>query len=183
MSIASFFGSHITQKRLSTLTLIVFAGHIFSPFIAYAVLPNFSSVLTTPNTVPVVEVVELTLPRDLVAGDTLSITVNGSPLTQNFVTSSTLTAQILDLQIGAVAGVSSVYDTVLKKFTVSSTVAGTAIAVGNLTIVRSPIVPNTTVNNIVAVAQQSEVTISQTLFAGDVIQCTIGGVALTQAFD
>lgn len=183
MSIASFFGSHITKKRLSTLTLIVFVGNIFSPILAYAALPSFSSVLTTANTVPVAEVVELTLPRDLVSGDALSVTVNGSTVMQSFVTSSTLTAQLLNLQIGAIAGVSSVYDTVLKKFTVSSTVAGTAIVVGNLTIVRSPIVPNTVVNNIVAVAQQSEVTIPQTLFVGDVIQCTIGGVAITQAFN
>ena len=78
---------------------------------------------------------------------------------------------------------SSVYDTATKKFTVSSATAGVAIVVGNLSIVRSPIIPNTTVNNVVAVAQQSEVTISQQLFAGDVIQWTVGGVALTQAFN
>lgn len=173
MSITSFFGSSTTKKYLSNITLIVLTGHIFSPFIAYAVLPNFSSVLTVANTVPVAEVVELTLPRDLVSGDTLSITINGSTITQNFLTSSTLTAQLLDLQINAIPGVSSVYDAVIKKFTISSTVAGTAINVGNLTIVRSPVIPNTTVNNIVAVAQQSEVIISQTLFIGDVIQCTI----------
>lgn len=173
MSIASFFGSHITKKRLSTLTLIVFVGNIFSPLIAYAVLPSFSSVLTTANVVPVAEVVELTLPRDLVSGDALSVTVNGSTVMQSFVTSSTLTAQLLNLQITSIAGISSVYDTVAKKFTVSSAIAGTAITVGDLTIVRSPIVPNTVVNNVVAVAQQSEVTISQTLFVGDVIQCTI----------
>lgn len=36
MSITSLFGSLITKKRVSALTLTVFVSHIFSPFFAYA---------------------------------------------------------------------------------------------------------------------------------------------------
>lgn len=97
-------------------------------------------------------------------------------------TSDAVTAGLFNFQIAAASGVTSVYDGMARKFTISSAVAGTLITVGNLTIVRSPIAPNTTVNNVVAIAEQANVTIPQLLFAGDTIAFTVAGTGLTQAF-
>lgn len=71
---------------------------------------------------------------------------------------------------------------VAKKFTIISEIPGVSPNVGNLIITRAPIVPVTTVNNVVAVAQESEVSIPQDLFPGDTIQFTVSGTGLTQVF-
>lgn len=85
MSIVSTIGSVLAQnakKRISRVTLAVFVFQIFSPVFTYAALPSFDATVIAGNIAPVTEVVDVSLPRVLVAGDVLSLDVNSSTITQ-----------------------------------------------------------------------------------------------------
>lgn len=69
MSPASFFGSYITKKRVSTLTLVVFMGHIFSPFFAYAMSgdPVWNENIVSSEAPAIIQLNNVPLPRALIA--------------------------------------------------------------------------------------------------------------------
>lgn len=75
MSTASFFGSIITKKRVSTVTLAVFVGHIFSPFFAYAMSgdPVWNENILSTEAPAIIQLNSVPLPRTLVAGDTVTL--------------------------------------------------------------------------------------------------------------
>ena len=80
MSITSFFGSIITKKRVSTVTLVVLMSHIFSPFFAYAMSgdPVWSENILSTEAPAVIQLNSVPLPRTLVAGDTITLSLSGS---------------------------------------------------------------------------------------------------------
>ncbi len=77
MSIASSFGSIITKKRLSAVTLTVFVSHIFSPFFAYAMSgdPVWNENVLSTEAAAIIQLNSVPLPRTLVAGDTITLSL------------------------------------------------------------------------------------------------------------
>jgi hypothetical protein len=171
-----------TKRLISSILTLAYVSNIFAPLVSHAALPVFQTSLITANQYPVAQIEEITLPRDPVAGDVLSITISGSTLTQNFDTSIDLTLQFMNMKIDALPGVSSSVDVSTRTYAIHSQIPGIDPGVGNFIITRAPIAPVTTVNNIVAVAQQSEVAIPQDLFAGDTIAITVAGTGINQVF-
>lgn len=170
------------KKIISSISIVTLVVNILAPSLTYASLPNYNSSVFQPNVLAVAQQNEITLPRDLVPGDNLSLTISGITLTQNFNTDSLTTAGLFNTQIDALPEVTSVFGSGSKKFTITSETPWVPFAISNLTITRSPIVPTTTVANVVAVAQVSEVNMPQALFTGDVINFTLGWVGVTTNF-
>lgn len=92
-----------TKRLASSVLTLTFIANIFTPLVTYAALPTFDTTLVTANQYPVAQVEEISVPRDPVVGDVLSLTVSGSTVTQNFDTSVALTLQFLNLKIDALA--------------------------------------------------------------------------------
>ena len=75
MPITSSFGSFITKKRVATATLVVFVGHIFSPFFAYAASgdPSWSENILSTEAPAIIQNNSVQLPRTLIPGDTVHL--------------------------------------------------------------------------------------------------------------
>lgn len=193
MSIASSFGSVITKKRLSTLTLTVFVSHIFSPFFAYAMSgdPVWNENVLSTEAAAIIQLNSVPLPRTLVAGDTVTLSLTGSVVANpsvGFVTDEDTTLNNLVNAVNAVATGSitaSVQTGTGKSIVINATIPG--VIVGTLTIDRNLTQRNIR-NAVTAVAQQALVSLPQQLFPSDTVSLTLagsgspGGVGLTQAF-
>lgn len=182
MSIVSSFGSIITKKRVSTVTLVVFVGHIFSPFFAYAmsgdpvwnenILSTEASAVTQLNSVP--------LPRTLVAGDTVTLNLTGSVVSSpsaTFASGSTEDATLATLVSNINATSSGITASVQttgtgKLIDLSTSIAG--VIIGTLTIDRSLTQRNIR-DAVTAVAQQALISLPQQLFPSDTIHLTLVG--------
>lgn len=196
MSIASTFGSPITKKHVSILTLSVFVSHIFSPFFAYAMSgdPTWSENILSTEAPAIIQLNSVPLPRTLVAGDivSLGLTIGGTPVnptpSASFVTDEDTTLADLVANINSVATGSitaSVQVGTGKSIVINSSIPG--VIMGTLTIDRNLTERNIR-NAVTAVAQQALISLPQQLFASDTISLTLagsgtpGGVGLTQAF-
>lgn len=196
MSRISSFGSYITRKRVSAVTLVVFMSHIFSPFFAYAMSgdPVWNENILSTEAPAIIQLNSVPLPRPLVAGDTVSLglAIGGVPVTPtpsaSFATDEDTTLANLVASINSVATGSitaSVQTGTGKSIVINSSIPG--VIMGTLTIDR-----NLTQRNIrdavTAVAQQALISLPQQLFPSDVISLTLagsgipGGIGLTQAF-
>ncbi len=175
------------KKSTASVVIIAFITNIASPILTYASLPNFGNNLVQGNISAVAQVSEVKLPRDFVANDTVSITLSWSiswqvTLTQTYTWSHLATSQALSDQIDAIADYISVYDDSIKSFVITSENPWIPFSVWKLKIDRWLISPTTPVGNMVAVAQQSELTISQNLFAWDNIDFSIDWLPLSVSF-
>ncbi len=122
---------------------------------------------------------EVTVPRDLVAGDTLSLTLSGSaPISVTYSGSEADTLSALAAQIDALSGVSATVSG--KTVTVTAEIAGVPFDLSPLSL--SGDVPTTvTQNNVVAVAQVDEVTLPA-LVSGDEISATLNGHSVSVSY-
>ena len=172
----------VNRKRVSKTLLIAFTFNIFAPVLTFAAPASLSAVETQANVTPQAQVNKVVLPRDVVPGDTLSITISGSTINQAFLTDNLDTSNAFSAQIDALAEVTSSYDDSTKTFTIWSQIPGTPFTISDLLITRATINPNTTVANVVAIAQVSELSIPQELFAGDSLNFTVNWVGIITAF-
>lgn len=171
-------------KKITAKTLVVtFLINIFSPVILFAAsLPDYTNNLNTANVVPVAQVDSLSLPRTLVSGDVLELTIDTITVTQDFSWSSDETASLFNTKLDNLVSVNSSFDNIAQKFSVTASVPGTAFDISNLTITRTPTTPDNTVLNVVAVAQVSEISIPQELFSGDTVNFWINWTLFQTAF-
>lgn len=193
MSITSSFGSLITKKRVSILTLSVFVSHIFSPFFAYAMSgdPTWSENILSTEAPAIIQLNSVPLPRTLEVGDTITLNLSGSVVANPsavFITDEDTTLANLVTAVNAVATgsiIASVQTGTGKSIVINASIPG--VIVGTLTIDRNLTERNIR-NAVTAVAQQALVSLPQQLFASDTISVTLagsgtpGGVGLTQAF-
>lgn len=171
-------------KKITAKTLVAtFLINIFSPVILFAAsLPDYTNNLNTANVVPVAQVDSLSLPRTLVSWDVLELTIDTITVTQDFSWSSDETASLFNTKLDNLVSVNSSFDNNNQKFTVTASVPGTAFNISNLTITRTPITPDNTVLNVVAVAQVSEISIPQELFSEDIVNFWINWTLFQTAF-
>ncbi len=193
MSITPFFGSIITKKRVSALTLMVFISHIFSPFFAYAMSgdPVWNENILSTEAAAIIQNNSVPLPRTLVAGDTVTLSLSGSIVASpsaTFVTDEDTTLANLVTTINAVATGSitaSIATGTGKSVVINASIPG--VIVGTLTVDRNLTQRNIR-NAVTAVAQQALVSLPQQFFASDAISLTLAGsgtplgVGLSQAF-
>lgn len=180
MSITSFFGFIITKKRVSVLTLTIFVSHIFSPFFAYAMSgdPVWNENILSTEAPAVIQLNSVPLPRTLVAGDIVTLSLSGSVVANPsvpFVTDEDTTLANLVTVINAVATGSitaSIQTVPVKSVVINASIAG--VIVGTLTIERNLNQRNIR-NAVTAVAQQALISLPQQLFASDTISLTLAG--------
>lgn len=113
-----------------------------------SIINNIAPTVLVQSITPVSQSNVFTLPHTILAGDTIALTVDGSPLTQAFDTNEGTTLTILNTQIDGLAGVNSVLDGGTKTYTVTAATAGTPFAMTNVTttgtpFAATPITPNT----------------------------------------
>ncbi len=174
------------KKTISQAVIFTLLVNILSPWILWVTyagtLPTYTNSITQNNVSPVAQIDELTLPRDIVVWDVLNITISGTTISQSFDTDSLTTAELLNTKIDLRPEVISTFDSVSKKYTITSQIPWIAFYISNLTITRSNISPNETVWNVVAVAQVAEVSIPQDLFFWDTINFSINWTPLIESF-
>ncbi|EKE28433.1 MAG: hypothetical protein ACD_3C00059G0001 [uncultured bacterium (gcode 4)] len=170
------------KKTTSKIVLVAFLMNIFGPTLTYASLPNFGNTLAHPNVPAVAQVNEVKLPRDLVAWDILDISFSWTLITQTFSWTHLETAQLLNDQIDALSEVISIYDDSLRTFIVTAEIPGVPFVIWDLHITSQAINPSTPVDNVVAIAQESELSIPQQLFAWDNIYFTVEWISIDEAF-
>jgi hypothetical protein len=74
-----------TKKITAKVLVVTFLLNIIAPGLIFAAsLPNYTNNLNTSNVVPVAQVDSLTLPRTLVSGDVLQLTIDTITVTQDF---------------------------------------------------------------------------------------------------
>lgn len=170
------------KKITANVALITLLVNIIAPGLTYAALADFSSTLAQPNVLAVAQVNRITLPRVLVEGDLLELTISGTTVSQSFSGTSLDTANLFNVAIDALQEVTSVYDDSSKIFTITSAQAGVPVGIWDLRITRTSINPTTPTPNVVAIAQVWEVNIPQQLFAWDTIHFTVDGTGITESF-
>ncbi|MDD2487137.1 MAG: Ig-like domain-containing protein [Candidatus Gracilibacteria bacterium] len=179
----AYVGNMITRRKISSTLIVTLILNIVAPTLTFAALPSFDSTLTTPNVAPVAQVSKIPVPRDLVSGDLVEITIDGTYVSQLFDTTSDNTLDLFSDNINSlVSSVSSNYDSTDRTLIITANVPGIPYLIGDLLITRSPIIPNITVPNIVAVAQESNVAIPQNLFDGDTLVMNISGTGVLENF-
>jgi hypothetical protein len=121
-----------------------------------------------------------TLPASPVSGDSITVIVNGTSVTQSFVTNAAATLSGLVAQIN---GIGSVVATLSGSTTVvlDAAVPGTAFTVGSVQVNNSTAPVNVT-SNVVAVAQVSTLTVPFTPVSGDAFAVSIGTGTASQSF-
>lgn len=172
-----------TKKITAKVLVVTFLLNIIAPGLIFAVsLPDYTNNLNTANVVPVAQVDSLSLPRTLLSGDVLQVTIDTITVTQDFSWSSDETSLLFNEKLDNLVSVNSSFDNNTQKFTITASVPGTAFNIGNLTITRTPTTPDNTVLNVVAVAQVSEISIPQELFSGDTVNFWINWTLFQTAF-
>jgi len=112
------------------------------------IINNLAPTVLVASVTPVSQSDVFTLPQTIIAGDTITLTVDGSPLTQAFDTDEGTTLTALNTQIDGLAGVNSVLDGGTKTYTVTAATAGTPFAISSITttgtpFAATPVTPNT----------------------------------------
>lgn len=140
---------------------------------------TIASVNVQPNVVAVAQVDSVTVPRDLVAGDVLSISLSGSTIASaTFSGSEAATIATLAADIDAFSGVTATATG--KVITVTAEVAGVPFQLLPLSLTGN--VPSTvTQNNVVPVSQVDSVTLPA-LVVGDVLATTLDGHSVTASY-
>lgn len=168
------------RKRLAILLTGLIVAEILLPGFVYAAPPVFTAVQTTANALAIQQVETLNIPRTLVAGDTVSLTISGTVVSQNFQISHTATMNAVASLASGIPNVTATFDSVNNRIVFGiSTANPTPVSI---TIDRSAIVPTTPVANVVAVAQVARVDIPQLLIPGDTASLTIDGSGVSVGY-
>jgi len=165
--------------KVALVTLLV---NIIAPWLTYAALPDFASTLAQPNVLAVAQVNKIVLPRVIVAGDLLELTISWTTISQIFDTDSLTTANFLNFKIDSLPEVTSSYDDSIKTFTITSANPWISFNIWNLQITRTSIAPTTPTPNVVAVAQVWEVSIPQNLASWDTLNFTLDWISIVENF-
>lgn len=187
--ISSQFSTISEKKVLSSITIAALITNIFSPILTYAAsLPTFWNTETHPNVYAVAQVSEVSLPRDFVTWDHVQITLSwaiswNKTYSVDFSWSNLETADNLASLIDTESDYLASYDDSIKKITITSENPWIPFIVWQLITDRTGINSAITVNNVVAVAQQSELSIPQDLLAWDVINFTLDWTPISQNFN
>lgn len=140
---------------------------------------SISPVVLTPNTASGAQIDQFVVPRSLVTGETISLTLGGTGVTTNFATDTTTTLANLAALIDALPGVSAVGGP--TTVTISAEVAGVPFTLSSLAIAMN--VSNTNiVANVPAQTQIMQVTVPRNLVDGDNLSITVGSGTITQAY-
>ncbi|MDQ1344085.1 MAG: SH3b protein, partial [Patescibacteria group bacterium] len=142
---------------------------------------SLSSVSSQVNVAAVAQVESLTFGRDFVAGDQVSVVMNGNTVSQSFTGTHADTVEALRAQIAAMPNLSALASPVTRVFTVSSSLPGTGFSISNATL-RNVVTPTVLQNNVQAVKQTSRFDIAPSIVAGDSLSVVIGSGSVTQAF-
>lgn len=162
-----------------TSTFTITAATPGIPFISGVLTINNTtpSINTIANVIAVAQVDQMSLLRAPIAGDTISVIVDGTPFIQAFDTDTITTLNALKAQIDASAVMMTFVGNVI---TLTADVAGVPFAVGGCTVSNS-LSPSTTIANVAPVKQETEYTLP-TLVAGDSIAFSINGIPLVENF-
>lgn len=134
-----------------------------------------------PNIVAVAQVDTLSFGRDFVQGDTLSGSVNGSPISVGYTSSSTGTLAAVASAIDALSGISTTKNDVLRTITITADAPGVPFTMGTFSL-RTQVTDTSIVTNVVAKAQSESLTFARNLVAGDTASVVINGTTVSQSF-
>lgn len=164
---------------VGTSTFTITAATPGTPFVSGVLTINntTSSINTIANVVAVAQVDQISLLRAPLAGDTISVVIDGTTIDQAFDTDATTTLDALKAQVDASAVTMTYVGNVI---TLTADVAGVPFTVGSITVSNS-LSPSTTVANVAPVKQETEYTFP-TLVTGDSIAFSINGIPLVENF-
>ncbi len=134
-----------------------------------------------PNVIAVAQQDVMSFARDFVAGDTLSGSVNGTPVNLSYSGSSAATLAALASAIDALPGVTATSNPGLKTVTVVAEAAGTPFTLGAFAI-QTQVATTSVVANVVAKSQSETITFARNLVAGDNASIVINGIAVNQSY-
>jgi len=139
-----------------------------------------ASAVVQPNVVPVAQVNTLTLPRSIDPGETLSLTVSGSGITQSYTGSSAVTLEALVAQIDALDIVNATI--IGNVVTITAATPGVPFTLSTLEVTGGtgtlvPVQPN-----VIAVAQVSVLSFNRDFVAGDSFSGSIGASQVQMSF-
>lgn len=162
------------------LSIVVTASVPGIPFTAgtLTIDMNVATATGTLNIPAQTQIEALVSPRNLVTGDVLGATVNGSGVTVSFSGSEAATLAQLASQIDALSGVTATSSGLT--ITVSAEVAGIPFTIGNLTL-ENTITDTTTVNNVSPVAQVDALNLPS-FYSGDTASVSLNGTPLSVLF-
>lgn len=168
------------RKRVAaTLSALIIAETLL-PAIAFAASPTFVATQSVANAAMIQQVETLDVPRTLVLGDSVSLTVSGSVVTQNFQVSHQATMNALASLASALPNVTATFDSVNNRIVFGiSTTNATPVSI---TVDKAPVSGTNVVANVVAVAQIARVDVPQQLIAGDVVSLSVAGSGVTVSF-
>lgn len=106
--------------------------------------------------------------------------VNGITVTQNFTSDNDTSLAALDAQLEALPNIAS--SLAGNVITLTAETAGTAFVTGNAQFINIQ-TPSVTVSNTVGVAEKKSITFPVALVAGDVVNITIDGTPVSEAFN
>lgn len=146
-------------------------------------LNSSSNISFDYNSIPVLDIAQidtLTLPRDLVQGDTFQTNIDWITVTQNYLTSSWVSFDNLVNQINNLPNISATWASNI--ITITADIAWTQFIVWQATITNTTN-PSLTITNVVAQAQKSEIDFPASFVPWDVINITIDWTNVTANFD
>lgn len=168
------------RKRVAETALIALLAQIALPGLAFAAPPTFTATQTVANALAIEQVETLDVPRVLEAGDSVSLTVSGTVLSQNFQVSHAATMNALAAFASALPNVSATFDSANNRLVFNiSTTNPTPVSIE---ISKSPISGTNAVANVVAIAQVVRIDVPQTLIPGDVVSITVAGSGISVPF-
>lgn len=123
----------------------------------------------------------IVLPRDLVAGDVLSLALDGATYVQNVASNPAGDFANFVTNLDGLSGFAVTGDYATRTITVTSTVAGSSFALlqGNLSYGASS---STVASAVAAVAQKDAFTLPHLPVAGETVKVTVNGTEYVQAF-
>lgn len=112
------------------------------------IVNNIAPTVLVASVTPVSQSDVFSMPHTILAGDTIALTVDGTPLTQAWNADESTTLSALNTQIDGLAGVTSALDGGTKTYTVTAATAGTPFTISTVTttgapFVATPVTPNT----------------------------------------
>ena len=197
MIFVDFMNKIFLRKGFVLLTTAIFlVGGFFvgANLVDAAITSTFTANQTVANVATssaVTAIKTLTLSADLIAGDTVNLTVDGVAVSQAFTTDNDTTVAALAVKIDAEPGIATAVVTNNGSndhdIVVTAQTPGTDFVLGSLNVthyVAGTAGLNQTTNtaNAVDVTAIKTLTLSADLIAGDTVNLTVDGVAVSQAF-
>jgi hypothetical protein len=168
------------KKRFSLFLSVLLVAEIILPGLAFALPPAFTATQTVANAAAIQQVESLNIPRTLVTGDTVSLSVSGTTVSQNFQISHVATLNALASLASGIPNVTATFDSVNNRIVFGISSANPTPV--SLTLNRSPVSPTIAVANVVAVAQVARVDVPQFLIPGDVLSLSVDGSGVSVAY-